>query len=138
MRLILTVKGLKESNACGSDGIPLRYIKDSLYIIAFYLTIIINTSIVTKTYPSSWKYPYVVPAFKNGDPDEVSNYRPISLLPVISKILEKIVASQLTSYLETNNLLSNSQHGFRPKLSTETALLKIPDRIYHNMDIKKH
>ena len=135
--IILTVKGLKESNACGSDGISLRFVKDSLYIIAFYLTVIVNTSIVTKTYPSSWKYPYVIPAFKGGDSEDIANYRPISLLPVVSKILEKIVANQLTTYLETNNLLSNSQHGFRPKLSTETALLKISDRIYYNMDNKK-
>ena len=135
--VILTIKGLKETNACGSDGISLRFIKDSLFIIAFYITVIVNTSIVTKTYPGPWKYPYVIPAFKGGDSEDISNYRPISLLPIISKVLEKIIASQLTAYLETNNLLSNSQHGFRPKLSTETALLKITDRIYHNMDNKK-
>ena len=135
--VILTIKGLKETNACGSDGISLRFIKDSLFIIAFYITIIVNTSIVTNIFPSSWKYPHVIPAFKGGDSDEITNYRPISLLPIISKILEKIVATQLTTYLETNNLLSHSQHGFRPKLSTETALLKISDRIYNNMDNRK-
>ena len=135
--VILTIKNLKETSACGSDGISLRFIKDSLFVIAFYITIIINTSIVTKIYPDSWKYPYVIPAFKGGDSEDISNYRPISLLPIISKILEKIIANQLTTYLETNDLLSNSQHGFRPKLSTETALLKITDRIYHNMDNRK-
>ena len=135
--VILTIKSLKETNACGSDGISLRFIKDALFIIAFYITVIINTSIVTKSYPSSWKYPFVIPAFKGGDSEDITNYRPISLLPIISKILEKIIASQLTTYLETNNLLSNSQHGFRPRLSTETALLKITDKIYNNMDNKK-
>ena len=135
--VILTIKGLKETNACGSDGISLKFIKDSLFIIAFYITIIVNTSIVTNIYPMSWKYPHVIPAFKGGDSEDISNYRPISLLPVISKVLEKIVSSQLTAYLETNNLLSKSQHGFRPKLSTETALLKICDRIYNNIDNKK-
>ena len=135
--VILTIKGLKVTNACGSDGISLRFIKDSLFIIAFYITIIVNTSIVTNIYPSSWKYPHVIPAFKGGDSEDISNYRPISLLPVISKVLEKIISSQLTTYLEANKLLSKSQHGFRPKLSTETALLRISDRIYHNIDNKK-
>ena len=135
--VILIIKNLKESNACGSDGISLRFIRDSLFIIAFYVTVIVNTSIVTNSYPDLWKHPYAVPVYKSGDVDEVANYRPISLLSVLSKILEKIVASQLTEYLELNNLLSESQHGFRPKLSTETALLKISDKIYNNRDNKK-
>ena len=87
--VILTTKSIRESNACGVDGISLRFIKNSLYIIAFYLTVIINTSIVTNAYPRLWKISHVVPTYKNGDVDEVSNYRPISLLPVLSKILEK-------------------------------------------------
>ena len=106
-------------------------------MIAFYITVIVNTSIVTNAYPNIWKNPYVIPAYKSGDVDKVTNYRPISLLPIVSKILEKIVANQLTEYLETNNLLSETQHGFRPKLSTETALLKISDRIYNNIDNKR-
>ena len=135
--VILAVKSIRESNACGSDGISLRFIKDSLYVIAFYLTVIVNTSVATNTYPDLWKISHVVPTHKSGDEDNVSNYRPISLLPVMSKILEKIIAEQLSRYLEFNNLLSNAQHGFRPKLSTETALLKISDKIYNNMDNKK-
>ena len=87
--VILTVKSLNESSAYGSDGISLRFIKDVLYIIAFYLTIIINTSIVTNTFPQLWKNPHVVPYYKSGDIDEVSNYMPVSLLPVLSKVLEK-------------------------------------------------
>ena len=135
--VILVISSLKESNAYGSDGIPLLFIKDALYMILFYITIIVNTSIVTHVYPEPWKNPHVVPLFKSGDKDEISNYRPISLLPVLSKILEKIVANQLTEYLETNNLISNSQHGFRPRLSTQTALLKVTDKIFDNIDKKK-
>ncbi|MEL6989243.1 MAG: hypothetical protein AAGK97_15635, partial [Bacteroidota bacterium] len=83
--VILTVKDLNNTNSYGSDGIQLSYIKDSLPIIAFYITIIINTSIVTKKYPHSWKHPHVIPLFKAGDRDDKSNYRPISLLPILSK-----------------------------------------------------
>ena len=135
--IILTVKNLKETNAIGLDGISLKYVKDSLPIVMYYITVINNTSIVTKTYPSLWKKPIVTPAHKSGDSDEMTNYRPISLLPILSKILEKVVACQLTSFLEQNKLLSPSQHGFRPKLSTETALLTITDRLYRNIDNKK-
>lgn len=135
--IILTIKSLNETSSVGSDDIPLRFIKDSLYATASYLTCIINTSIVTGIFPSSWKHAIVVPLFKSGDTNDLNNYRPISLLPILSKILEKVVAGQLTQFLETNKLLSNTQHGFRPRLSTETALTVITDKIFSNMDSKK-
>ena len=135
--IILTVKDLKETTSVGSDNIPLKFVKDALYVIAVYLTCIVNTSIVTGVFPNAWKHAIIVPIFKNGDPENVNDYRPISILPVISKILEKIVANQLINYLEMNNLLSNTQHGFRPRLSTETALTAVTDEIYNNIECKK-
>ncbi len=103
-------------------------------IATYHLTIIINTSIVTGIFPASWKNAIVTPLHKKGNQDEISNYRPISLLPIFSKILEKINANQLVSFLETNKSLSHTQHGFRPKLSTDTALHFITNKIYDNMD----
>ena len=135
--VILTFKELHSSNSIGSDAIPYKYLKDALPVLYFYITIIINTSIITGLFPKLWKHPYVVPVFKSGDKDEVGNYRPISLLSIISKILEKIVAVQLMSFLETYKLLANSQHGFRSNLSTETALLKVNEHIYNNIDKQK-
>lgn len=135
--VILTIKNLNETRSVGSDGIPMKFIKDSLHVVACYITCIINTSIVTGLFPTAWKHALVVPLFKSGDVNDLSNYRPISLLPIVSKVLEKIVSVQLTQFLESNNLLSNTQHGFRPKLSTETALTVITDKIYSNMDAKK-
>ncbi len=93
-----------------------------MYGIAFYLTCIVNTSIITGVVPIAWKHALVIPLFKSDDVSDFNNFRPVSLLPIISKVLEKIVANQLTHFLETKKLLSNSQHKFRPKLSTETAL----------------
>ena len=119
--MILTFKGLRKTNSYGSDGIPYLYLKDALLVLAFYITITINTSIVTGLFPKFWKHPYVVPFYKSGDIEEVGNYRPISLFPILSKILEKIVATQLNSFLETYKLLAHSQHGFRSNLSTEIA-----------------
>ena len=134
---ILTLKSLNETRSVGSDGISFKFIKDSLYFTAFYLTIIINTSIVTGIFPQAWKHALVIPLLKKGDPSNVSNYRPISLLPIASKVLEKIISNQLLNFLETNAALSNCQHGFRPCLSTESALTVITDAIFSNMDDRK-
>ncbi len=87
--IILVIKHLKNTSSCGSDGIPLRFLKESLPVIIPYLTCILNTSIVTGSFPSLWKHAIVVPIYKTGDVNEPKNYRPISLLPIISKILEK-------------------------------------------------
>ena len=134
--VISTFNQLRNTNACGSDGIPFRFLKDSLPVTIFYITIIVNTSIVTGLYPDPWKFPQVIPFHKSGDKDSVNNFRPISLLPIVSKILEKIVANQLMTFLESNKLLANNQHGFRSNLSTETALLKVTEQLYKNMDNK--
>ncbi len=81
--VILTVKDLKNTNSVGSDDIPLKFVIDGLYVIAFYLTCIVNTSLVTGVFPNAWKHAVVVPILENGDVENVNNYRPISLLPVI-------------------------------------------------------
>ena len=109
---------LKNTGSYGNDGISVRFLKDSLSVTAFYITIIINTSMATGIVPTSWKHALVVPSHKSKDKDDPSNYRPISLLPIISKIMEKVISEQLSDYLERNNLLSNKQFGFRRKLST--------------------
>ncbi len=125
--VILTIKELHNTNSAGSDNIQLKFIKDSVYAIASFLTYIVNTSIVTGEFPSLWKHAVVVPMFKNGDEGNVSNYRLISLLSILSKVLEKIITQQLMAHLENRNLFSNTQHGFRAKLSTETPLTVIMD-----------
>ncbi len=135
--VVFTIKDLNDTSSVGSDGIPLKIIKDALCIIAFYITCIINTSIVTGVFPTAWKHDLVTPLFKSGDISDLSNFWPVSLLTIVSKVLEKMVANQLIKFLELNQLLSNAQHGFRPKLSTETALTIITDKIYDNMDQKK-
>ncbi len=135
--IILTIKDLTDKNSVDSDGIHLKFIKDSLYFVAFYLTCIINTSNITRIFPSSWKHTLVVPVFKSGDSNDMNNYRLISLIPIVSKMLEKVVAGQLKQFLEFNNLFSSTQHGFRPRLSIEAALTFITDKIFGNIDTKK-
>ena len=136
-KIMLVINRLKNSNAFGSDEIPTRFIKDSVFVTAYYITVIVNTSIVTGFFPSLWKYSLVNPKLKKGDVDNPSNFRPLSILPVLSKVLERIVADQLMTYLESKDLISKTQHGFRKQLSTETALLQITNAIYKNIDDKK-
>ena len=76
----------------------------------------------------------VVPIFKSGDQTNASNYRPITILPVLSKIIEKAVHMQLYTFLKENKLLAREQFGFRPNLSTEVALAHLTDNILDNMD----
>ena len=129
-----TIANMKNKNSHGSDGMTTRFLKDSLTVLTFYITMIVNTSIVTGVVPRQWKNAIVCPLYKQGNTLEPSNFRPVSLLPVLSKVLEKIVANQLYSYMEENNRFSNSQHGFRKKLSTETALNIIMEEVFKNLD----
>ena len=78
------------------------------------LHIIFKNILLTSTYPDQWKVANVTPIFKKGDKQLIKNYGPISLLPICSKIFEKIIFKNLYSYLNTNNLLTTNQSGFRP------------------------
>ena len=98
------------------------------------LTLLINQVLNTLTFPDKLKIAKVIPIFKKGDQSLFENYRPISLLPAISKLLEKILALQLSSYFEKNNFLLDNQYGFRPKHNTEHAALELIDRIINKMD----
>ena len=98
------------------------------------LTHIINLSISTSTFPSSWKLAKVVPLLKKGDPLMAQNYRPVALLPIFSKILERMVFNQLVSYLDTNNLIHPNHHGSRAGYSTVTALIQMYDTWVEEVD----
>lgn len=85
------------------------------------LTHLINLSIEKGQFPAPWKQARVTPILKSGSRDQACNYRPVSILPVFSKVLERVVSNQLTAFIKTNNLLNPLQFGFRPQHSTETA-----------------
>ncbi len=133
--VISTIKVLNATSSLGSDGIVYIFSGTSSVIIPSF-TCIVNTSLVAGVFPEAWEYALVVPLYKNGDPNCVSKFRPVSILPLVFMILENIIANQISYYLETIKLLCNSQHGFRPKLSTETALTTITDKYYDNIDNK--
>ena len=124
-----TIFGMRNSSASGSDGICIRMLKASFSAISRVILYIINTCITNSDIPDSWKHSTVHPIFKSGSPSDPTNFRPISLVPVIMKVVERLVHHQLYHYLSHNHLLASSQHGFRPQHSTETALLSVTDQI---------
>ena len=107
---------------------------DSADAISTSLTFLFNRSLSSAVFPSIWKMGKVVPIFKSGDRTNASNYIPITILPVLSKIIEKAVHMQLYTFLKENKLLAREQFGFRPNLSTEVALAHLTDNILDNMD----
>ena len=98
----------------------------------------INLSLSTGTLPSSWKDAIVLPSLKSGKKELImENYRPLSNLPFISKLCEKVVAMQLTDHLLRNNLIEPFQSAYRPNDSMETALLRLFNDILRSMDQRK-
>ncbi|XP_054263804.1 uncharacterized protein LOC128987119 isoform X1 [Macrosteles quadrilineatus] len=128
------IKSISNKRSTGWDEIPVRLIKDCKEYIAAPLTKIINQSLKTGEFPTNLKTSIVRPIFKKGNRNLIENYRPVSLLPVFSKIIEKVVHTQLQEYLESNRLITNSQHGFRKSHSTNSALISLTDDIYKAMD----
>ena len=93
-----------------------------------------NLSISTGSFPSTWKTAQVTPLFKNGSREDTGNYRPISVVPILSKVLERHVAIALSDHLHSFDLMSNLQSAFRENHSTETALITLTDKLLFNMD----
>ena len=127
-----TLFSMPNKAASAEDDIPL--LKLAFSIIGRPLLRVINTSIVSETVPSSWKSAVVIPLHKKGDPSSASNFRPITLVPGICKIVEKLIHHQLTEYLKRHHLFSIDQHGFMEHHSTSTALLTVTDSILRGMD----
>ena len=134
--IIQIIGNLKNTNSKGFDDIPVNVLKFCRNELATVLSHINNLSLSSGVFPNVLKIAKVLPIFKNGDKKIVSNYRPISVLSVFSKIFEKIVYTRLFEYLDVNHILSNSQFGFRQKLSTSMALLELTDVISKCMDSK--
>ena len=130
-----TLRGLKANKTTGLDKIPPKILKLSASIVAPFLTYIFNLSLVTGIYIDDWKRAGVTPIFKSGDRRQCANYRPISILPAVSKVFEKEVFHQVYGYLTENCMLSKFQSGFRPKHCTLMALIQMCDECKNeNMD----
>lgn len=125
---------LSVSKSSGIDGISARLLKDAATVISEPLTTIFNRSLSNGTFPDSWKTAKVFPIYKGNAKNDPNNYRPISVLPILAKVFEKIVFDQLYLYLTENNILTKFQSGFRSNHSTLTALLQATETWFKNID----
>ena len=127
------IKLCKEINmykSSGIDELSSRICKDAFLAIPDQLTYLFNCSLSTAIFPDVWKKAKVVPLFKGGNREDVSNYRPVSLLPLPGKLLEKLVHKGINYFLEENEFLCEYQGGFRKGFSTVYTIADLTDDLW--------
>jgi hypothetical protein len=132
--VIHVINGLKNSKACDIYDVSALIIKPNAQYIANPITHIFNASVDEGVFPCLLKIGKVIPVYKKDDPLNISNYRPISLLPIISKVFEQPILIRLNKFLNKFNIITNSQHGFRENHSTTTAAFNFLEKIYPEFD----
>ena len=130
------ISGLRSDCAIGWDGISSRILQRSKYILVPAITHICQLAMDTGLFPNSFKKAIVHPIFKGGKEDEVTNYRPISVLTALSKILEKVLNNRLVNFLESRDILARNQFGFRKGISTEHAVSSLVEDVVGCLDAK--
>ena len=134
LRILKAFNGLKENKAAGVDDLNSSFILGSKDGLVKPLEMIFKHSLETGEIPNDWKKANVTAIFKKGSKKEASNYRPVSLTSHVCKILERIIKEDLVSYLESNKLILDSQHGFRNKKSCLTNLLEFTQFVGNKID----
>jgi len=127
--LLEIISSLIPKNSCGFDLLTNRMLKKERVLFSKVLIDLINETLSLGVFPEALKVAKVIPIFKKGDQTNMNNYRPIALLPVLSKVLEKVINKQLTAKLDELHLIDDNQYGFRTAHSTEDAVLKFIDHI---------
>ena len=132
--ILTELRKLNQNKASDSDGISAQMLLLCGDTAAIPLKILFNNILSSGVYPNIWKLANVAPIHKKNDKQSIKNYRPISLLPICGKILEKIIFNQLYCFLTTNDLITKKQSGFRPGDSTTNQLLDLVDTIHQSFD----
>ena len=127
------LKNLNPNKAQGPDGLHSRLLKLLADEIAPILSVIFQHSINTGDVPIDWRQGNIAPIYKKGDKHKASNYRPVSLTSICSKLIEHIIVSNLRDHLDKHNILANEQHGFRAKRSCESQLLTFTHELFNNV-----
>ena len=129
------IKNVKSKSSTGYDNISNKLVKSAKDVLIKPLTLLMNQIIYTGEFPKQLKIAKVKPLFKKGIQSSFANYRPISLLPFISKIFEHVMTFQLKEYFTLKNLFCLQQFVFRPGHSTKLAALKLVNHVITKMDI---
>lgn len=125
--LLKRLQSLKVNTSPGADGVTPLILRNCAKQMSNPLAVLFNQSMNQCCVPSDWKCSIISPIFKGGSRSDVANYRPVSLLPVISKVMECEIADKIKAHMEGQNLFSQAQHGFRSKRSCVTNLLTALD-----------
>ena len=131
------INRLPSKNSSGYDGISNRFLKSVKHAIITPLTKIFNLSISTGEFPENMKLAEVIPLFKKGALDIMENYRPISLLITLSKLLEKSIYKRLYNFINKNNIFYNKQYGFRSNHSCEQAIQDLYGHLINSKEEKQ-
>lgn len=132
--LCINLATMRSSKSTGVDGISIHLLQKFFFGLGFPLLDVINSSLISASVPAPWKHALVTPIPKGRTAAGPADTRPISILPAITKLVERIVQKQLSEYLENHRLISDAQHGYRKQHSTETALNVITDTALQAMD----
>ena len=135
---VLDIINQLESKSTGPQSIPIKLLKLIPDLIIIPLCKIITNSFTSGVFPESLKISKVIPIYKDGSTEMLNNYRPISLLSVFDKIMEKLIHKRLYSFLMEHNILFHNQFGFRKNNSTTYALIEITERIKESIDKHKY
>uniref|UniRef100_A0A8C1QAV6 Reverse transcriptase domain-containing protein n=1 Tax=Cyprinus carpio TaxID=7962 RepID=A0A8C1QAV6_CYPCA len=131
------LKDLDPKKSSGPDKLEPYFLKIAADLIATPVTYLINLSLATNQVPAIWKSANVLSLHKGGDPANINNYRPISKLSVLTKLMESVISMQLKDYLINNNILNEFQSGFRKQHSTITAVSKVVNDLVKILDNKQ-
>ena len=131
------VSNFKNKQSSGHDGITMNLVKNCINEIIDPLTYVFNLSLETGIFPDNFKIGKVIPIYKSGEKNKFSNYRPISVLPTFSKILEKLFNNRLLNFIDKHNILYPGQFGFRKNMATSHALFHFTEQILNEMEEKK-
>ena len=131
------ISNIEVAKSSGVEHLSCKVLKDAFSSVPHVLLHIMNLSIATATVPDSWKQATILPLEKVTNATSASDFRPISLLPLPGKILERVVSNQMTGYLESNNLLSENQSGYRSKHSTIATISDFTDEVHAATDLNQ-
>lgn len=137
LEVINIIKGFKKNKCLGPNSIPSRILLKNYDILSPHISNLINLSFCSGVFPDFLKTAKIVPVFKKGNSLDCSNYRPISLLSIFSKIIEKCMSTRLRKFIDKKEILYKKQFGFRTKYSTSHALLSLIESIKLNIDSGK-
>ena len=132
--ILSVINSINSKTSSGHDNITTKLLKILKHQLVQPLLLTVNQALACGIFPDKLKIAKIAPLHKKDEINQITNYRPISLLPALSKVFEKIIYNQIYNYFSANNLFFDGQYGFRQKHSTELAALELYDKVSKSLD----